>query len=45
MAFGDGFAQKFAGTHGVKQSFAGERIHESAASPTSAQFLPDHGSL
>src|SRR6266436_873672 len=31
IAFGDGFAEKFAGAHGVEQTLSGERIDESGS--------------
>src|SRR5215467_535298 len=45
IAFGNGFAQKFARTHGVEQAFACKRIDESGGVSDERPVFPDHCTL
>src|ERR1700756_953927 len=45
IAFGDGFAEKFTGAHGVKQTFSGERINERGGVAYQSPIPANHGAL
>jgi hypothetical protein len=45
ITFGDGFAQQFAGAHGVEKSLAGERIDKRSGIADQRPILADHGAL
>src|SRR5215470_5313442 len=45
IAFGDGFAEQFAGAHGVEEAFTGERVDESGSVAYQRPVFADHGAL
>src|SRR5438105_4527826 len=45
IAFGDGFAEKFAGAHSVEQTFTSERIDKSGGIAHQRPILADDGAL
>src|SRR5262249_49449983 len=45
IAFGDGFAEKLAGAHGVEETLAGEWVHKSGRVSNQRPVLADYGAL
>ena len=45
IAFGNGFAEKFARAHSVEETFAGERVNESGSISNKGPVFADNGAL